>query len=531
MSRGRGTASIVASPVLIGAVTTLIVIVSVFLAYNANKGLPFVPTYDISVQVPGGANLVEGNEVRVGGFRAGIVDKIRTRFRRTPPDGKLRAIAVLDLKLDKTVEPLATDTAVLVRPRSALGLKYVELTPGKSKDTFSPGATVPLENAGNPVEFDDLLNTFDQSTRQYQQEGLVGFGDAFAGRGPDLNEAIHSLSPFFDFLTPVMRNLSAPRTRLQDFFKEIGETSAEVRPVAVLQGELFGLMRETFDAITRDPDAFRATIERTPPTLDTGIRSLPVQREFIVDFTDLSRRLRPTGRILPTALSRINPALRTGTQVLPETVRLNEELGDTFDALTDLVDNPNTLLALRDLRTTTAVGAPLLEYVAPYQTVCSYGNYFFAGLGGHISEGTNLGTAERVIVKSDNENMQDNKWSDFPADRPADVPANVDPSDAYTPGVVPEHDRAMQAAHTQPFAPAIDARGNADCQIGNSGYIDGPLARNGRYPPANADPTSTAELNEFWADHAGGSSVVADADTPGLAGPTFNGVPSLRQVP
>ena len=47
MTRGRGTASIVASPVLVGAVTTLIVIVSVFLAYNANKGLPFVPTYDL----------------------------------------------------------------------------------------------------------------------------------------------------------------------------------------------------------------------------------------------------------------------------------------------------------------------------------------------------------------------------------------------------------------------------------------------------------------------------------------------------
>jgi len=527
MSRGRGTASIVASPVLIGAVTTLIVIVSVFLAYNANKGLPFVPTYDVSAQVPGGANLVEGNEVRVGGFRVGIVDTIRTRFRRTPPDGKLRSIAVLDMKLDKTVEPLAKDTELIVRPRSALGLKYVEIRPGKSKDTISPGATIPLEQAGNPVEFDDLLNTFDEATRQYQQESLVGFGDAFAGRGADLNEAIASLSPFFDALTPVMQNLSDPRTRLKDFFKEIGETSAEVRPVARLQGELFGLMAETFDAITRDPDAFRATIEKTPGTLDAGIRSLPAQRPFLEDFTDLSRRLRPTGRILPTALARINPALSEGIRTLPQTVELNEEVGDTFDAVTDLVEEPSTLLALKDLRTTVAVGAPLLEYVAPYQSVCSYGNYFFAGLGGHISEGTSLGTAERVIVKSDTENTQDNKWGDFPGDRPADVPADVDPSSAHTPPGPPEEENVRQAAHTQPFAPAIDARGNADCQIGNSGYIDGPLpgpGGGGRYPPAPDNPN-------FDRDDAGGSHVVAEADTPGLAGPTFNGVPSLRHVP
>ena len=530
MSRGRGTASIVASPVLIGAVTTLIVIVSVFLAYNANKGLPFVPTYDLSAQVPGGANLVEGNEVRVGGFRVGIIDKIRTRFRRVPPSSKLQSIAVLDMKLDKKVEPLAKDTRLIVRPRSALGLKYVEIRPGKGKDTFAPGSTIPLENAGNPVEFDDLLNTFDEATRQYQQEGLVGFGDAFAGRGSDLNEAIHEFSPFFNFLTPVMQNLGSPRTRLKDFFKEIGETSAEVRPVARLQGEVFGLMAETFDAITRDPDAFRATIEKNPPTLDVGIRSLPAQRPFLEDFADLSRRLRPTARILPTALSRINPALAEGIRTLPQTVRLNEATGDTFDAVTDLVENPNTLLALRDLRTTVNVAAPLIEYVSPYQSVCSYGNYFFAGLGGHISEGTNLGTAERVIVKSDDVS-QDNRWSDFPGDRPADVPANVDPSNAYNPGPLPEDERVMQAAHTQPFAPAIDARGNADCQIGNSGYIDGPLTRNGRYPPANADPNDSQSLMEFNAEHAGGSHVVADADTPGLAGPTFNGVPSLKDVP
>src|SRR2546426_9171854 len=99
MMRGRGTASIVASPVLVGAVTTLIVIVSVFLAYNANNGLPFVPTYDLKAQLPGGANLVPGNEVRIG-FRVGIVDSIGTA--QGYFGGRPRAIAVLRPKLDQT---------------------------------------------------------------------------------------------------------------------------------------------------------------------------------------------------------------------------------------------------------------------------------------------------------------------------------------------------------------------------------------------------------------------------------------------
>ena len=69
----RLTASIVANPVLVGAVTTLVVVVAVFLAYNANNGLPFVPTRSLNVQIANGAELVHGNEVRSGGFRVGVV--------------------------------------------------------------------------------------------------------------------------------------------------------------------------------------------------------------------------------------------------------------------------------------------------------------------------------------------------------------------------------------------------------------------------------------------------------------------------
>src|SRR5919198_5780557 len=110
MTRGRGTASIVASPVLVGAVTTLIVLVSVYLSYNANTGLPFVPTYNLRAQLPGGANLVPGNDIRIGGFRVGVLDKI------TPGtaivNGRPRAVAIIRMKLDKSSQPLPVDTTV-----------------------------------------------------------------------------------------------------------------------------------------------------------------------------------------------------------------------------------------------------------------------------------------------------------------------------------------------------------------------------------------------------------------------------------
>ena len=66
-----------ANPILIGASTLLVALVGVFLAYNANNGLPFVPTYDVKVLVPDAAELVKGNDVRVGGKRIGTVARIK----------------------------------------------------------------------------------------------------------------------------------------------------------------------------------------------------------------------------------------------------------------------------------------------------------------------------------------------------------------------------------------------------------------------------------------------------------------------
>src|ERR671931_2034015 len=86
--RRRGTASIVASPVLVGAVTVLISVIAVFIAYNANNGLPFVPTYDIKAELPSGAKLVKGNEVRVGGFRVGVLKRLDPAYRRVGGRGR-----------------------------------------------------------------------------------------------------------------------------------------------------------------------------------------------------------------------------------------------------------------------------------------------------------------------------------------------------------------------------------------------------------------------------------------------------------
>jgi hypothetical protein len=135
-----------------------------------------------------------------------------------------------------------------------------------------------------------------------------------------------------------------------------------------------------------------------------------------------------------------------------------------------------------------------------------------------------VGTAQRSGLKSDNR-TQDNRIGTSDADKPADIPDNQDPQVEQGSSATPNgrgRDPAgdpLTTLHRQNYSPAIDAQGNADCQTGQTGYLDGPLAEGFRYPPSNN------------ANSLGGSHVVVDPDTPGLAGPTRKGVKNLRDLP
>jgi virulence factor Mce-like protein len=508
--RGGRQASIVASPVLIGALTMLVIIVAVFLAYNANQGLPFVPTFDVKAELSGGQNLVNSNDVRVGGARIGAVEKIEPgRNARTGA-----ATAIVHMKLDKKVEPIPDDSRVYVRPRSNLGLKYIELTLGSSATALRPGDTIPESRSETPIELDEYFSTFNREMRQNTQDALEGFGNALAGRGQSINLAIQEFVPFFTHLTPVMTALSDPSTRLNQFFRATARFSGEIAPVARTYAQLFGNMATTFEALGRDENALRATIERGPPTLDAGIRSFPVQRPFLADSERLFRHLRPVADEFERSLPGLREALAVGRPVVRRAPPFYQRTGRVFRSLRELAEEPATLLGLKDLTTTIKVAAPLVEWAAPYQTVCNYTVWWLTGLGEHVSEDVRFGTAQRSGLKSDNR-TQDNRISTSDADRPADIPDNQDPQT--------QRDQSgrdpVVTLHRQNYQPAIDAQGNADCQTGQSGYLDGPLATDNRYPPSN-NP-----------NQLGGSHVVLDPDQPWLSGPTRLGVKNLKDLP
>jgi virulence factor Mce-like protein len=479
----RNRQSAFTNPVLVGAMTLLVAMVAVFLSYNANNGLPFVPTRELKVDIASGSDLVAGNEVREGGFRIGLVQQL------TPIELKTGQVAAqLTLQLQKADGNVPMDSTAAIRPRSALGLKYIDLHKGTSKKMFSDGATMPISQTRVPVQFEDVFQAFDAKTRPAIDKNLVGFGDALAGRGSALNDTFASLPRLLGHLQPVAAYLSNPHTELTRLLGNLEGFMGTVAPVAGVNARLFTDMATTFEAIGRDPNALESTIAKSPSTEDVTVNSLKVQRPFLVDFNTLGKQLAPATASLKSSLPIINPAIEQGTRTLIRTPPLNARLQGVMTALQNLSQAPGTNVAINGLQSTVAILNPMIRYLGPYQTVCDYWNYFWTYLSEHISEQTSFGFAQRVLLNQGNP-LQANSVGT----QGAIAPVNGGGIDSPVTG-------GNEYLHAQPYGSAIDNQGNADCEIGQRGY--------------------PKKLNYFDPQ---GRNLATDVHTPGDQGPTFAG--------
>jgi virulence factor Mce-like protein len=445
--RNRGV-GISGSPVLIGAATTLVLVVAMFLSYNANNGLPFVPTYELKVRAPSAANLVVGNEVRIGGSRAGVVSAITAKRKDDGTDE-----AELTLKLEKAAAPLEKDSTIMIRPKSVLGLKYVEITRGKGKEGYQDGDTIPVTQAvPAPVEFDEVANTFDEKTREGSKQSLEGFGDALAGRGSSLNQAIGALRPLLRDVIPVMQNLSDPATGLNKFIAELGDAAALVAPVAETQADLFVNLDATFAALREVRSEIQETIAEGPETLDVAIRELPKQRAFLLNSERLFAELRPGVRSLRTAAPDLSKALRVGTPVLRRSVALSRRLVPVFNALDRFANDPLLPSGIRRLRTTLESLLPTLQYLEPVQTKCNYLYLWFRNVASLLSEGDVNGTWQRFIIVALPQGPNNEGG-------PSSAPANGPTEENHL--------------HTNYYPNTASPGQDNECEAGNEGYASG----------------------------------------------------------
>jgi hypothetical protein len=199
--------------------------------------------------------------------------------------------------------------------------------------------------------------------------------------------------------------------------------------------------------------------------------------------------------------------------VLARTPPVNAKLAGVFTQLRSLVRQPQTKTSLLRLRETFDQAAPAATFIAPFQTTCNYWNYWFTWLPEHLTQRDDLGTTQRVAIIGAPNGAPDFPTSPLPLPNQPASPLVEAPIGGYSgiasngkdnAGVFRPH--TLPITHGDPYGPAVDSNGNADCQSGQSGYLLGNLRVPGQ--PAN-------------------NPVVGVPDIPGDRGPTFAGRSSV----
>ena len=290
--------------------------------------------YEVRAIFDNASYIVKGEDVKVAGAVVGDVKSLDVTKDK-------RALSVLNIT-KPGFTPFHKGASCTIRPQSLIGEKFVECSPGPDKatelaaikDGEGKGQHL-LTNTSSPVDIDLVNDTLRLPFRQRLALLINEFGTGLAGRGSELNEAIHRANPSLRETDRVLNILAEQNKTLANLQRE---SDAVLAPLADRRKRLSSFINkanETGEATAERADDIQRSIERLPVWL---------------------RELRPTLADLEGLSDQFTPVLSDLHTAAPDLARFIGELGPFSDA---------SIPALATLGDATDVGTPALKRSRP----------------------------------------------------------------------------------------------------------------------------------------------------------------------
>jgi phospholipid/cholesterol/gamma-HCH transport system substrate-binding protein len=347
-------------PVWMSAIGAVALIALAYFVFT--KALPGRRHFTINAVMRDSNLLAPGSPVRVDGLDVGEV-KSTGRWRGTD-------LARVTMQLDSNRPVLHTDASLKVRPRLFLeGNFYVDLAPG------TPGAPVlgdhgviPLAHTADPVQFDQLLDTFPASVRSQLQAALSGVGHALDAtptaaedrrsdprvRGlsgaQGINRAFGSAPAALTGSAVVAQSLTSGRS----LAKVIDGLGRATQGLARADGKL-GQFITSFDQTLRTTAAgqrsLRQTVALLGPTAGAAERTFTSLEAALPASERFSDELAAGMAVVPSTVTAAMPWLRQAAPLLThsELGGLLSELAPASGSLAELTHETTRFLPQIDL--------------------------------------------------------------------------------------------------------------------------------------------------------------------------------------
>jgi ABC-type transporter Mla subunit MlaD len=356
------------NPLTIAVLTILLAVVITYYAFSG-KQIPFVHHFTMHALVRNSVDIIPDSPVRIAGIDVG-------RVTGTSAQGSLTRV---DFTVDSNGQPVHTDATVAIRDRLFLeGGYYLQLDPGsQSAPDVKDGFTVPVSNTTYPVQFYQVLSTFDSATRTSLQNSLNTLNEGFsapAGQQPTaansgvggFKEAVPQFAPTLKDIAWTAQGLHG--TQPGDVERLLASGSEVTRTLAGSSSQLAGLvtgldrtssaLASSDGALARSVSGLDQTLRAAPPALTAIDHALP-------PVTRLASALDPSLKVAPPLIDGLTRAVgQLAAVVAPaERGRLIDTLKTTF------VEFPATLHQLGSaFPVTKAVTDCLRTHVTPVLT-------------------------------------------------------------------------------------------------------------------------------------------------------------------
>ncbi|MEA2386334.1 MAG: phospholipid/cholesterol/gamma-HCH transport system substrate-binding protein [Thermoleophilaceae bacterium] len=366
------------------AALAVAVVATAALMFGAGDG------YRVSLTLDNAGQLVEGNQVKVGGRPVGLIESIELQ-----DDARAR----IEVSIDDDIAPLHEGTVMTLRATSLSGIanRYLALEPGRNDEPEIPdGGEVRAEDGRETVDLDQLLNTLDAQTQHDLQAFVRNAADAFADQ-PDAqatlaaarqaNAGLESLNPAIAQTGQTFRALMRDQADLERFIVRSADVVEDVSARPEHLDPLVGNALGAVGALARESTALESSLRRLPPTLRKTNSTLVNLRATLGDVRPLVRDARPAAPLLSDAFDELRPFVRDARPVIGDARATIDRAGtdaDLLGVLAGLVRLSREAVPAFDSTVATVTDAlPIVREARPYVPDVIGG--LFNGFGGTTS--------------------------------------------------------------------------------------------------------------------------------------------------
>lgn len=276
------------------------------------------------------AQLVEGNQVLIGGHPVGSVENISLTGDN---------LAKVDVSVE---QQLHEGTTAVIRATSLSGVAnhYVSVSPGPNSSPALPeGATLGLDSTTTEVDLDQFLNSFPPPVRRGLGEFIRGNAAIYSGVGPQANKAYEYFAPGLNRADALANALNADERLLARFLVSSSRLSSTVAERGSELSSAIANASTAFGAIASQNTALDRSLRLLPPVMRQGNTTFVNLRAALDDLDPLVETAKPATKNLAPFLRELGPVISSAVPVfrnLRLSVRRAGPANDTAELLAAL---------------------------------------------------------------------------------------------------------------------------------------------------------------------------------------------------